>query len=125
MEQQEPVQVGADEDVVLRFSFLGRDYEVRPDEINAKLAQECRVTTGISSTYVFSSINRYEFDIDIICALIWLSRRQAGEPAVRNIGRRTISLWEEISTPVRIKDVATFDVQATIEDADPETVAGS
>lgn len=125
MPTTDPAAPGDEVDRVLTFSFLDRWYTIRPDEITTKLTTECRATTGLTPAFVFQAFNRYDFDLDIVSAAIWLARRMAGERAVTQIGRKSLTLWDEITAQVSYKELQSFDVAEGEEPADPETPAGS
>lgn len=59
----------------------GHRYELRPNEINALDSQACRRATGVSVRSLLATA-QHDPDIDTIAALVWLARRQAGEPSL-------------------------------------------
>lgn len=107
-----------DSDRVVRFEFNGAVYAARPREVTPALARECRTVTGYSPMQLMS----LAFDIDVLAAWVWLSRRQAGEQAVRTEGRRTMSLWDEVCSSLTGYDaLETVRVVNDEEPIDPET----
>lgn len=107
-----------DTDRVLRFQFDGVEYVAKPNEVTPNLARECRTATGYSPMQLM----QLPFDIDTFAAWWWLARRQAGEPATRQDGRRTVSLWDGICAALTGYDVLER-VQMTDgrDTIDPET----
>src|SRR5688572_24611026 len=57
----------------------GTKHPVRVDEITARDSGDLRRSTGSSLKAVLRSMSG-DMDIDTIAALVWLSRRQNGEP---------------------------------------------
>lgn len=57
----------------------GTKHPVRVDEITARDTGDLRRATGSSLKTVLRSMSN-DMDIDTIAALVWLSRRQNGEP---------------------------------------------
>lgn len=106
-----------DSDRVVRFEFNGATYTARPREVTPLLARECRLVTGYSPMQLMS----LAFDIDVLAAWVWLARRQAGEPASRTEGRRTVALWDAVCADLNGYDaLETVRVVEDEEPADPE-----
>lgn len=121
MSTTEPEQT----DRVLRWKLNGREYELRPHEVALKVETECRSETGLTPLFLYNH-PREQFGRDVIAALVWLARRQAGAPAVQQIGRRSLRLWDEVTEEVSWAALGTFEwVGDDEEPADPETSAGS
>jgi hypothetical protein len=72
----------------------GTKYTVRLDDITARDTGDLRRETGSSLKSVIKSMSA-DMDIDTLAALVWLSRRQNGEPnlsynaVAESIGYRT------------------------------------
>lgn len=69
----------ADSSIIITVD--GTAYELRPNEINALDSQACRRETGMSVRALLATAQD-DPDIDTIAALVWLARRQAGEPSL-------------------------------------------
>lgn len=105
-------------DRALRFQFDGVEYVAKPNEVTPNLARECRNATGYSPMQLM----QLAFDIDTFAAWCWLARRQAGEPANRQDGRRTVSLWDEICAVLTGYDaLERVEMTDEQEPVDPET----
>lgn len=86
-------------DIVVKVD--GTDYAVRADEISAVDASLLRRQTGMSVRAVMQAADD-DPDIDIVAALVWLARRQAGETGVR---------FEDVAAEITYgSDVAAGDV---------------
>lgn len=68
-------------ETTLRFRVDEREYVLRPDEINAIDANACRREVGVSVRALMQQA-QVDADIDVIAALVWLARRQGGEPSL-------------------------------------------
>jgi hypothetical protein len=64
---------------VVLVTVNGETYPFSPDEISAVDAASLRKATGMSLRSVLDSATK-DPDIDVVAALLWLSRRQNGEP---------------------------------------------
>jgi hypothetical protein len=59
----------------------GVRYPLAFDAISAKVAGDCRRACGMSPRQLVDALQQSP-DIDLVAALMWLSRRQNGEPGV-------------------------------------------
>lgn len=68
------------EQATASFKVNGETYTFRFNDITAKLVSECRKTTGFTPVQLFSAVSdRALQDLDVVAALIWVARRQAGD----------------------------------------------
>lgn len=81
-------------DATVTIKVDGRPYTLRVDEVCAIDAAALRRATGMSLRSLIEASNA-DPDIDVIAALVWLARRQTGEPnltfddAARSISYRS------------------------------------
>lgn len=73
-----PGEAGAKEIVVV---VGGVRYPLAFDAISARLAGECRRACGMSPRELVENLRKSP-DIDLVAALVWLSRRLNGDPKV-------------------------------------------
>lgn len=68
----------------IRITFAGRTATLWPNRLGANDAQMVRKQVGMSLRELLDTLGDSEaIDIDIVAALIWLARRQSGEPRLR------------------------------------------
>lgn len=72
-----PRQPGTSAALIIRVDDV--EYAVRPDEITAMDASTIRRAVGMSFRALMEAAQA-DPDIDVIAALVWMARRQAGEP---------------------------------------------
>lgn len=60
----------------------GVRYSLDPDEMNALDVADLRLATGMSFGRLMETLGE-DPDIDIIAAVVWLARRQHGEPKIK------------------------------------------
>ena len=59
----------------------GTKHTARIGEVTARMASEIRRETGMSSRALFAAAGD-DPDLDIVAALVWIARRQNGEPSI-------------------------------------------
>lgn len=68
------------EDAVASFNINGETYTFRFNDVTAKLVSESRRTTGFTPIQLLSAVTEDSLqDLDLVAALVWICRRQAGE----------------------------------------------
>lgn len=109
-------------DPVLPFRLRGRRYVIKPMEVSTALVRECRAETNYSPTQLFSAFNTDRgVDLDVMAGLIWLARRQAGEPGIIRRGRMSRRLISEIEDGLDYDALNTLEMdELTEEPADPQ-----
>lgn len=98
-------------DMELVVQHNGQEHRLRLEDCTARDATECRRATGLSLSGLFSAA-RDDFDIDVLAAVVWLSRRHAGEAVS----------YEQVADGIKYSDdidVSQGDDEE--EDTDPET----
>lgn len=73
---------------IIRISLDGKMHTLRPGELSAVDVGECRRQAPMKFAQVLAVVREKaddasEYDIDITAILIWLARRQHGEPNLR------------------------------------------
>lgn len=108
-------------DPVLPFRLGDRRYVIKPNEITANLVRECRAETGYSPAELFGMLNQ-RMDLDVVAALIWVARRQGGEPGILRRGRVTVRLLTEIEEGVTYETLNDLELEdETEEPSDPQS----
>lgn len=97
----------ADEFVIVVIAD-GKRYALRPNEIPAVDSAACRRATGMSARGLLEA-SRTDPDIDTMAALIWLARRQAGEPYLA---------FEDVAASITYETTFDHEISAGDEDAD-------
>lgn len=85
------------DDPIVRFRWKGQKLAIAIYEVPNRLVAECRATTGVTPVVIFKAAVFQQFDIDLAVPLLWLRYRMDGRPAVVQIGRHSISLWDEVN----------------------------
>lgn len=63
----------------MRIDYDGRSYVVRESDLTPRLIAELRRETGFAGWVGLASEAQRGFDLDVLAALIWLTRRIEGE----------------------------------------------
>lgn len=63
----------------MKIEYDGRTYTVRESDLTPRLVAELRRETGFAGWAGLASEAQRGFDLDVLAALIWLSRRVSGE----------------------------------------------
>ncbi len=95
----------------ITISVDGTIYTMRPSELSAADGAKVRAATGMSLRSILAAAQT-DPDLDVIAAVVWLARRQAGE----NVGFAEVA--EAIGYDVKILPVET----AAPEDEDSPEV---
>ena len=90
-------------DVVVSLTVDGNTYEIRPSEIDGRLAMQIRRATGASLRSLLE-IAGDDPDIDVIAALVWVARRQSGEDVEFDDVAATITYGSEIEAMEQVED---------------------
>ena len=80
MAKAPPVQRRADKP--LRVGYDGRSWLLRFSEVTPRDVADLRKSTGMSVQGVVAAASGGDLDLDIAAALIFLARRQSGEPRI-------------------------------------------
>jgi hypothetical protein len=108
-------------DPVLPFRLGDRRYKIKPNEITANLTRECRAETGYSPMQLFSMLDP-RMDLDVVAALIWLARRQGGEPALLRRGRVTVRLLTDVEEGLTYDSLNDLELEEETEETpDPQS----
>lgn len=108
-------------DPVLPFRLGDRRYVIKPNEITASLVRECRAETGYSPAELFGMLDP-RMDLDLVAALIWLARRQGGEPALLRRGRVTTRLLTDVEEGLTYDSLNDLELEEpTEEPSDPQS----
>lgn len=104
----------SDQDQVLRFSIEDKEYALNLDAVTPAFALEARTETGMSPAQAATLLGTAP-DLDSLAAVMWMARRQAGEPRVIQSGRSTRRLWDAVTDGLTYAKFATL--TATLDEA--------
>ncbi len=81
----------------------GVAHTFRPVEVSANMIGQLRRATGMSLAECMEAAQKSP-DLDVLAAMVWLARRQAGEAIT----------YDEVA------DALTYDTELEVDDAEPE-----
>lgn len=82
---------------VLTITIDGTEHKFRPSDVSAVQAGEVRKATGMSFKAILQ-MAMADPDIDVLAALVWMARRQAGEDVSYEEVAKSITYGTDVTT---------------------------